>query len=307
MFRNSRILVPTDFSDYAAIALRYASALAQTYQAVLQLVHVLDERVLRKSAGPSERAPDAGEEAMMAEARMKAGERLAQLVNELKDEGVEAEHHVALGHPVEEITRFAKELGCDLIVIATHGHSGFDRFVFGSVCDKVIRRAEVPVLSVKPPQEGADEQTPQPVIKRILYPTDFSEYADAVLPYAVSLCRELGAELVLFHATEMAVMMPEFMLEDTAPAKAEMEQYAREAMERVRSGVADVHVETQLTVGTPFREICRAVKESSIDLVVIPTHGRSGFAKLLFGGVAERVVRRAACPVMTIRPPRDEK
>ncbi len=307
MFRNSRILVPTDFSDYAANAMRYAIALAQTYEGSLRLVHVLDVRVLDDA--PSASIKKDAKRHDVDRARAEAEQRLKALMEECKTEGVQAEYQVAEGRPVSEIKRLAAELECDLVIVATHGHSGFDRFVFGSVCDQIVRESPVPVLSVCPPEdELTGEITPPVRIDRIMFPTDFSDFSKSILPYAVSLCHELNSGLVLFHAAEMPVLLPEFMLEESAPAQADIEEYAREALQQMRDEIGgDVPVELQVSVGTPWREICRAVETASVDLVVIPTHGRGGLVKVLFGGVAERVVRRSTKPVLTVRPEPPEK
>lgn len=302
MFKNGRILVPTDFSEYSANAIRYAIALAHTYESSLWLVHVLDVRVLDTGLSASMKQEDKQRE--LGRARAEAEQRLKKLVEECEAQGVKAQCHGAEGKPVSEIKRLAGELDCDLVIIATHGHSGFDRFVFGSVCDQIVRESPVPVLSVYPLEgEPSGSITPPVRIERIMFPTDFSGFSKEVLPYAVSLCRELNAGLVLFHATEMPVLLPEFMLEESAPAQAEMEEYALDALKHMRAHIeADIPVELQVSVGTPWREICRAVEEASIDLVVIPTHGHGGLVKVLFGGVAERVVRRSTKPVLTVRP-----
>ncbi len=305
MFRNSHMLAPTDFSPHAAEALRRAKALAKTYDGTLHLLHVADARLAqRRPHVPEDAASPYGAPGLerMGET---ASKWLEDLARELRAEGVTVETHTAAGRPAEEIMRMADELQCGLIVIATHGHTGFDRFVFGGVCDQVIRRARIPVLSVRPRSDGGadgDGAGAQGPIRRVLFPTDFSAFAGKVQPHAVSLCKELGAELVLFHATEMPVILPEFMLEETVPARDQMEQYAWDALEHLRKEITDVPVTIQSTVGTPYREICQAIETMGIDLAVLPTHGRSGLVRIFFGGVAERVVRRAVCPVLTIRP-----
>ena len=142
-------------------------------------------------------------------------------------------------------------------------------------------------------------------IKRILVPTDFSEPADAALDYAVGLSRTLGSALSLVH-----------VFEDFIDATASFEHYMplpvetrdeilasirRRLAERVeRTGAAGVT--SDVLIGSTARAIVDAARDRHADLIVMGTHGRHGVAHLLLGSVAERVVRTADCPVLTIRP-----
>jgi nucleotide-binding universal stress UspA family protein len=234
--------------------------------------------------------------------REHAESRLVHYVQMANDQGIEADQHIVSGRPSQEIIRLAEQLNCVMIVIATHGRTGFDHVVFGSVCEQVVRHSPIPVLSVKHPEhdfvEGSDLSLN---LQRVLFPTDFSEYSVRALPYAQSLCREFGATLVLFHSTEAPNVPPDFWNDLTTTNMVAMGQYAEEALTKVKEGVTDVTCETVCVTGPAYREIVRIVEDSQVDLVVIPTHGRSGLSHVMFGSVAERVVRRAPCPVLTVR------
>ena len=142
-------------------------------------------------------------------------------------------------------------------------------------------------------------------LKRILVPTDFSEYSAVSLDYACSFAEKFNAELHLLHVLEMhasstpvfaggLVLTPQVQESRTAAEKSLLElECGREA---IRATV----------VGPPFLEILRYARDNEIDLIVMGTHGRSGLAHVLVGSVAERVVRKASCPVLTVRHPKHE-
>jgi nucleotide-binding universal stress UspA family protein len=147
-------------------------------------------------------------------------------------------------------------------------------------------------------------------LKKILYPTDFSEYSLAALSYAVRLAQQNDAELFCLHVVEMPqeeYLTSEYMVPLNVPhvpedkvlrnARARMERFMAENM----SGVD--RVTSRVLTGIPFIEIIRYAREQSIDLIVIGTHGHSALAAMLLGTVAEKVVRKAPCPVLTVRHP----
>ena len=149
-------------------------------------------------------------------------------------------------------------------------------------------------------------------INKILYPTDFSERSLAALPLAVDLAQRYGAELHCLHVVDM----PEgFILEDSymlpltteyqpdygklkEAAEAQIEQFVAQHMPDLRDSVRKVVV-----MGKPFAEIIRYAREQGIDLIVLGTHGRSALGSMLLGSVAEKVVRKAPCAVLTVRHP----
>jgi len=144
------------------------------------------------------------------------------------------------------------------------------------------------------------------LIHKILSPTDFSNEGDQALAYAVELCRRFSAPLVLFHVYALPIIAtPDGLIPPAMPAEADIRaavdvELAR-VVERARSlGAGDVHAAS--TGGAAWSEIVRAAKEHGCDLIVMGTHGRGGFRRLLLGSVAEKVVRAAECPVLTVGP-----
>jgi len=143
-------------------------------------------------------------------------------------------------------------------------------------------------------------------IKKILFPTDFSDCAKTAQEYATVLAGQFQAELHLLHVLgDVMMMMPEpgSMLSLPQNYLLDLKQEAQRALEKVLpdAGSPGVRLVRVLRMGNPFVEIVTYAAEAEIDLIVIGTHGRSGLGHLLLGSVAEKVVRKASCPVLTVR------
>lgn len=142
-------------------------------------------------------------------------------------------------------------------------------------------------------------------IKRILFPTDFSEGALNALPYAVDIARSYGAKLYMLHviydiATASGLHVPHISVDEMykeldASARKELEKFGADIIKDIKD------IEYSVIRGIPYEEILKFAKEKQIDLIVIGTHGRKGLDRVLFGSTAERVVRNATCPVLTVR------
>lgn len=145
-------------------------------------------------------------------------------------------------------------------------------------------------------------------IKRILVPTDFSESAARSLAVAADMATDYSAELLILHVVEplpAAPPDPDFTIELAAYQDA-VNDNADEQLEKLKNGLdPSLFIRTMVGHGNPAREIVRAAQEEETDLIVIATHGLTGLKHLVFGSVAERVVRTACCPVLTLREPAD--
>ena len=143
---------------------------------------------------------------------------------------------------------------------------------------------------------------------RILWPTDFSPLAKAALPHAVGLAREANAELVLLHVLPSlaAYAVPDLSgalsVSLQQKSRAAAQRQLRQLEKQVKGPNFRTH--TVLTEGVAFHQIIQAAKRLRCDLIVLTTHGRTGLAHAIMGSVAENVLRRAPCPVLTVRPPR---
>jgi nucleotide-binding universal stress UspA family protein len=143
-------------------------------------------------------------------------------------------------------------------------------------------------------------------IKRILVPTDFSEPSEDALAYAKGLADAFGASVHLMHVLEdlaAHAWTTEVYVAALPGVHEEMERHARERLEQLLSAAdrAKYRAEIVLRVGSPFVEIVRYAREEQVDLIVLGTHGRGAIAHMLLGSVAERVVRKAPCAVLTVR------
>ncbi|HVI93911.1 MAG TPA: universal stress protein [Anaeromyxobacter sp.] len=143
--------------------------------------------------------------------------------------------------------------------------------------------------------------------KRICCPIDFSDASRAAMEVAADLARRFGAELVLFHAYPVpgytfpdgsVVASPKMLQELADGAERHLEAWRRDAEVAGAS-----RVEAAKVAGEPAAEIVSFAREQGVDLLVLGTHGRTGLEHALMGSIAERVVRRARCPVLTVRPP----
>jgi nucleotide-binding universal stress UspA family protein len=139
-------------------------------------------------------------------------------------------------------------------------------------------------------------------LKKILVPTDFSEHSAKAVLYGAELAKKFGAELHLMHAVEMTPLMYGEGAYVTPETDAEIEAFAAKQLEKLVVDSGDnLKVVRKIQHGHPFVETVRYAKENDIGLIVIGTHGRGAIAHMLLGSVAEKVVRKAPCPVLVVR------
>ena len=144
-------------------------------------------------------------------------------------------------------------------------------------------------------------------IRQILAPTDFSDYSKEAISYALELAQTFGAKLSLLHVVEL----PPYPIEGLVPSTLrgdlldDLERQASAELAQVlpQAQNAQIEVTRSVVIGSPFRKIIETAEAEHVDLIVMVTHGRTGLSHLMVGSVAERVVRTAPCPVLTIRPP----
>jgi nucleotide-binding universal stress UspA family protein len=283
-----RILCPVDLSDLSRAALDYATMLARWYDAELtamEVVWVNPASVLARS--PSDECAD----------------RLRRFVKASASSLPTVRTVLREGAVVPEILKEATELPADLIVISTHGRGGFDRVILGSVTEKIIRKAACPVFTV-PARAVAPAAPPQP-FATIICPIDFSPMSMRALKYALSLAQESGKRLVLLHVLDWDVDRPITVSEgpDISAARRHREDEARRELHALVPEEARLwcRCEELSAVGRPYEEILRVAGERGADLIVMGVHGRNSLETALYGSTTTQLVRRAACPVLTIR------
>jgi len=147
-------------------------------------------------------------------------------------------------------------------------------------------------------------------IKKILCPTDFSDFSLYAVTYAVSFAQQYKAKLLLLHVVDVFLNDPAYVAPYVADRSIfeDFEKKARARLEELRKKNVPAGIDTELIVraGRAFVEIIRAAKEKEIDMIVIATHGRTGLSHAMFGSTAEKVVRKAPCPVLSIKHPEHE-
>lgn len=295
------VLFPTDFSRDAEHALPYAIAMAMSTGGRLRFVHVVRPMEDFVVYGTSLQGPEFDQ--AFESVRERAEQHLQTLVQDARDRGLEAECHLTVGEPSEEILRVAAEQQCSLIVVATHGHSGFDALVFGSTCERIVRASRIPVLTIKNPEyEFVDSETTDISLNYVLYPCDFSDFSHEALPLAASLCKQFGATLVLANVVEPHLETVDYLPELASSHIESIQSQNLARLQQLASTLEGVSTEVRVLAGTPHRELVRLINEMGIGLTVMATHGRSGISHLFFGSVAEKMLRSAPSPVLTFRP-----
>ena len=203
----------------------------------------------------------------------------------------------------EAIVETAADLNCELIVMGTHGRRGFTHLLLGSVAERVVRAARVPVLTIRP-----DSIVPPDGIRRILVPHDFSDHSTTALEVAAVWARELAADVTLVHAVE-PVVYPEFYAVDLLPDKMvdRLRTRSEEALQEAAQEIfQDVTVNVRVIVGRAGDTIVAEAASGNHDLVIMGTRGLSGLEHLLLGSVAESVLRQCALPLLAVREDPDD-
>lgn len=144
-------------------------------------------------------------------------------------------------------------------------------------------------------------------IKKVLVPIDFSDYSKSALRYAVNFAKSFNAEIILIYVVEPIIYPPDFSMGQIAmpTINTDWDNRAKEELDKLAKNeiTSNGKVKTIIKTGKPFAEIIETAKEEDIDLIIIATHGHSGVEYILFGSTAEKVVRKAPCPVLTLREP----
>lgn len=307
MIEIKRILCPIDFSDFSRRALAHAVAIARWYESSLTLLHVWP--LVPVAPYPP---PGSGVFPSPPILSPDASDRLAADLKRLGEEAgadLSLDVRVVEGPTAQEILDVAGAMPADLIVMGSHGRSGFERLLLGSVTEKVVRRALCPVLTVPRAASEAAAETPV-LFKRIVCAIDFSDCSLHGLHHAMSLAQEADAQLTVLHVIERPSTIGPGTDEMAPPGPRSLQEYmaivAQDARARLEQVVPDevrayCRVETVLATGTPYREILRVADESRADLLVVGTHGRGAVDRMLFGSTTQHLVRQAPCPVLTLR------
>lgn len=290
-----RILVPTDGSDWAMAAANQAFALAKLGDATVYALSVVD---LRHFEDDLVGTPVEDELSIADQTAQAAADHVEQVGTEA---GCRVRTYVQRGIPHENILQFVGDHDIDLVAMGTHGRTGLQRYLVGSVTERVLRRSSVPVLTTH--LDGGQ----LPTYEHLLVPTDGSEGARNALDHAIDIATAAGARVTVLSVVDSRAFTGGFETGPTLPdIREQLETYAEDAVDALQTHVseANVDVEGAVTVGLPADEITSYAEDHDADLVVVGTHGRSGLERLILGSVTERVVRTSETPVLAVTPKR---
>jgi nucleotide-binding universal stress UspA family protein len=285
-----QILLPTDGSDGAAFAFDHVLDLATRHDATVHVLNVADTTggILQIRDDDADALEREGER-IVGEAADRAGRR-----------GVDAVTEVLRGEPYREIVDYAETRGVDLVVMPTHGRRGLERFLLGSTSERVVRLADVPVLTIRPDD---DVRVTYPY-RDVLVPTDGSDCANQALAIGVDVADAEGAALHLLSAIAITALGVDVRTDIQMEM---LEESAHELLEEAATFADDAGVDpaAQAVEYGPsiHRAILTYIDEHDVDLVVVGTHGRTGFDRYVLGSVTEYLVRTAPIPVLTVPAP----
>jgi len=273
------VLLPTDGSPLSRDAFEHA--IATFPDGNITLLYVIDSRYT--PADDDETRP----------------ERIfAELLDIAERDGIEVDTEIRVGHPAREIVRYSEEAAVDEIMLGSHGREGASRILLGSVAERVLRRAPVPVTIIRPRQRTGDTHH--------LVPIDGSEQSTNALEYAVSVFPDV--ETTILHAIDpMETHYGEGQLVHSEEA---YERIQRDAEQLLADAAAlaqehDANVRSTIAVewgpNRPADAILDYIDTTDVDHVIMGSHGRSGASRILLGSVAEAVGRRSPAPVTVVR------
>ncbi|HTV56916.1 MAG TPA: universal stress protein [Terriglobia bacterium] len=290
MLKIAKILCPVDFSEFSKAAFEYAVSFASRYKAQLWVQHVIEPVT---ALFTYETLP--GWRELYAEFRAGAEEALDELTAVGAAEHVQPETCLQVGNPADLILKLARKEAVDLIVMGSHGRRGLDRLLTGSVTERVLRKAQCPVLAVqKPIHDLLRRETGQGfAIRKILLPSDFSDHARHALTYALSMAKEYHAQLTLLHVLE-EIPRDKELPSETARLVHELEAVLPAG---ARNGC---DIATVVRLGRPYWEIIELSTESQTDLIVMGGRGRGALDLAVFGSTTYRVLQLSPCPVLSV-------
>jgi nucleotide-binding universal stress UspA family protein len=295
-------LCPVDFSACSRRALEYAVRVGHWYGASVTALHVVPNlHVIDPVPGfPGQplvvKDLDLGTMRAMLETFVRGTAPGSQVATDV----------LAATASTEAIVSHAAAIGADLIVMGTHGRSGIDGLLLGSVAERVIRRTACPVMLVPPGARG-DGQPLRVPFCQIVWAVDFASTSRRAFDIALELAEEADAHLTLLHAIEVP---PELRAAVTgsevdvpavrAAAEADILQHLRDLVPAEARTYCKIH--TDVREGRADRAIVETARERQAELIVMGVHSGNALDRLLFGSNAHAVLRVAACPVLAVPP-----
>ena len=283
MIHVKKIMVPVDFSEPSKKAVNYGLSLASEFKSRLVLTHIA-----------------AFDTAIYDKAKM----QMLQLIPADYRDQLDFEIIVKAGDIRQELLAIVDESEIDLVVMGSRGRSYFERMLLGSVTERLLRKLHVPILTVShlDPEKELHEPGIVP-LQRIVYATDLAEGSQVGLEFSIRLARGLNAHLTVVHVVQAFDVVSHGLETAFAPDyNAEARVHAAERLSQVVSLVSDgsVPITTVLADGVPYESINRTAAQKNADLIVINLQGKGLLDRALIGTTAERVIRTASIPVLSL-------
>jgi nucleotide-binding universal stress UspA family protein len=294
------IIVPLDGSATAEKAIPLAIAIALRAGSRIELVHVHDEGVFAANAPMMDSGWEDERAVEMGSAMRAIAERLAH------DTGLGVNAVMLRGAPAPSLVQHAADHAADLIVMTTHGRSGFSHAWFGSVAERVIHGATTPVLVVRA-GDNAPAHVTEPLFRHVLLPIDREQSGSEAMQRALTMGTQGQTTYTLLTVVSaLPVLPPPYPGADMIvgdPGFAHHGADASALLERIAAPARAVGAATNVRVVTHERAAPAILEEaaSPIDLIVIPTHPRSSFSRALLGSVVDKVMRGATVPLLLFR------
>ncbi len=286
--KKPRILVPTDFSDLSLIAFPNALAIARLLDGKITPFHAyMQMNDLDGFYFMGETSPESDLRTL----EKNLHKRLAGLSEKYFDEGIYSEPVVKIGNAARCISETASDY--DLIVMSSHGRTGFTRLILGSVCNKVLRTSPAPVLVI-------EEESRLMPLHRILLTTDFSENSLYAFEPAAAFARAANAKIDLVHIVSFEQFDTFARAQhDSQDRKLELDHLARKYLGDLEE---QLHTEVIYTEKSVSEEIIRLTKAHPYNLVVMATIGRTGLDYMMLGSTAASILHHVKTPVLSIKP-----
>ena len=296
MANFKQLLIPLDGSKMGEIVFPFSRELAYRLGMEITCLHICE-------LGDDQFCP-------MHEAYVKTA--ADKLMEQGKESGqpVKAKSAIFEGQPSEGIVRYAEQAKSDFILMATHGRSGFNRWVLGSNAIKVLRHTSIPVWLIR---NGSSVNCNWPKTE-IIVPLDESPLAESILPFVIKLVKDWGLEntqVILTRVCDEPIIPSDFTdeMQDVWREKKNQEAAVcsisgQRYLKSIQSSLKDEGIDSRIEVrvGKVAEEIISLASASPFSFIIMSTHGHSGRGRWMYGSTTERVIVGATCPILLVKP-----
>jgi nucleotide-binding universal stress UspA family protein len=288
------ILVPTDGSDHSVRAAEHGYYLAGLFDATVHVLNVVD---VQRAGGVFDAG---GVDQEFLERLQAEGQDAAERIEAVGDDREQDTMRTAVvrGKPSETILDYVGDHGVDVIAMGTHGRTGLDRYVAGSVTERVVRLSPVPVLTAR----ATDRSRIAGDYDDVLVPTDGSETAATAVDHGLAVARPAGARVHAVNVVDVSGLVASPA--DTPPPEVldQLGSEGAEVTDRIagRARQMELDAVTAVREGVPASGLLEYAEEHDVDLITMGTAGRTGLSRHLVGSTTERLIRHAEMPVLAV-------